>query len=125
MNHWRKITGILRILLLIILFTGYYGSNSFFFHTHVIEGKKVIHSHPFRQADKRLPKDSPETQHKHSQEELILIAFLNKVLLEDTGFPSLTRQASSVFSGTLSFPENPIRTSDRCFPFSLRAPPLA
>lgn len=59
---------------LFVLFVGYVGSMTLFYHTHVINGQMVSHSHPYRQA--------PDTgSHTHTSSEFALIAHLSVILM--------------------------------------------
>lgn len=49
--------------LLLMLFVGYFVGTSFFKHTHVVDGKIIVHSHPF----------SPTQKHTHSGSTIILL----------------------------------------------------
>jgi hypothetical protein len=58
--------------LIIIFFSGYYSSISFFPHSHIIDGIKVTHSHiynPFNQEE--IP------DHQHTQNEILVIDMLS------------------------------------------------
>ena len=59
---------------LLIIFTSYYVSVTYFPHTHIIDGITIVHSHPF----KSLPDKNP-APHSHSQNALILIHFLSVI----------------------------------------------
>ncbi len=70
----------LTALLLLLLFLAYTGSTGLFFHTHIINGKTVVHSHFY------LVKDTTNStpystggaaQHRHSKAELTLIDLLS------------------------------------------------
>lgn len=70
----RIILSISRYLLL-ILFVGYYSSITMFFHTHVIDGHIITHSHPYR----HLPVEkSPYPFHSHPSGVITLIQELHK-----------------------------------------------
>jgi len=58
--------------ILLVIFSGYYISITFFPHTHIVEGITIVHSHPY----KSTPDNSP-TPLKHSKSALILIQFLS------------------------------------------------
>lgn len=69
MKFWRK--KYMRYLLL-ILFLGYYSSIKFFPHTHIVDGKAIVHSHPYNPFSKENP-----TNHHHSKNEFVLIHLLS------------------------------------------------
>lgn len=52
----------LLLLLFLFLFGGYYISSSFFYHTHTINGVRLMHSHPY---------GNDHEGHGHSSEELV------------------------------------------------------
>jgi hypothetical protein len=60
---------------LLLLFLGYYGSITFFTHTHIVNGVAIVHSHPYNP----FSKDKP-VNHQHSENEFILIYFLSHFL---------------------------------------------
>jgi hypothetical protein len=65
---------ILFLVLFLLLFGGYYAASSFFYHTHLIGGQQIVHSHPFSDHDEG---------HSHSRDELVfyMIHALNMVWL--------------------------------------------
>jgi hypothetical protein len=58
---------------LLILFTGYFGSITFFPHTHIVDGIHVVHSHPF-------PNGKIPLTHNHSKNGFILIQFVSNFI---------------------------------------------
>ena len=58
----------------LVLFLGYLTSITFFTHRHVIDGYKIVHSHPFKSSGHGIP------MHNHSVNEFILIHFLTGFL---------------------------------------------
>jgi len=65
---YKKITG----YFLLILFLGYFGSITFFPHTHIVDGVTVVHSHPFRSQPGNVP-----VNHNHSKDGFIIIQFIS------------------------------------------------
>ena len=59
-------------LLLLILFLGYYGGTTYFTHVHIVNGKTIVHSHPFNKEKGNDPSKQP-----HSGKELLLIQLLS------------------------------------------------
>lgn len=57
---------------LILIFCGYFGSTSFFPHSHIVNGVTIVHSHPF----KSNPGDAP-VSHNHSRNGFQLIQFIS------------------------------------------------
>lgn len=58
-------------LLLLGVFAFFYCGNTLFLHTHIIEGNKIVHSHPYL----------PSGTHSHSSQALESIAGFNTALL--------------------------------------------
>ena len=59
---------------LLILFLGYFAGVTLFPHTHVVDGVRITHSHPFSQA--------PDTgKHTHTTAEFHLIAQLSLLVM--------------------------------------------
>jgi len=68
---YKKLTG----YFLLILFLGYFGSITFFPHTHIVDGVTIVHSHPFRSQ----PGDVP-VNHNHSKDGFLLIQFISNFI---------------------------------------------
>ncbi|HEY3391028.1 MAG TPA: hypothetical protein VGK38_15725 [Prolixibacteraceae bacterium] len=62
-------------LLLLFLFLGYYGSITFFTHSHIINGVTIVHSHPFNSDRGGSPSNS-----QHSDKELLVIQLLSELI---------------------------------------------
>jgi len=60
----------------LILFAFYFSSITFFPHTHIVDGVKIVHSHPYRSGQGDHP-----AEHRHSNKEIILIHSIQKILL--------------------------------------------
>lgn len=60
---------------LLILFCGYFGSITFFPHTHIVDGNTIVHSHPY----KSQPANNP-VNHDHSKNGLRLIQFITNLI---------------------------------------------
>lgn len=57
---------------LLILFLGYYGSITLFFHSHFINGVTIVHSHPFNSDNGTGSSNVP-----HSEKQMLLIQLLS------------------------------------------------
>jgi hypothetical protein len=68
---YRRLSG----FFLVILFCGYFGSVTFFPHTHIVDGISVVHSHPY----KSLPGSNP-VDHHHSKNGFLLIQFISNFI---------------------------------------------
>lgn len=56
---------------LLLLFIGYYGSIALFYHSHIINGDTIVHSHPYRTDSHGLP------LHSHTDKGFITIQLLS------------------------------------------------
>lgn len=66
----KNVQSALKIIFL-ILFVCYAGSITFFFHTHIINGVTIVHSHPYKADEKGKP------LHTHTGAEIQLIQNLS------------------------------------------------
>lgn len=101
---------------LLILFIGYFASATLFPHTHIIDGVRITHSHPFSQA--------PDTgKHTHTTADFQLIAHLSMFVMLAATFAWFLRQvARSCEQLEQPFVDPGI---DRTPPvFCLRGPPI-
>lgn len=73
----RSITRFLKLSLL-FLFIGYYSSVTLFYHSHIVNGQIIIHSHFFKSNTK-----TPLTHHSHPVSAYNLINELNKISCEE------------------------------------------
>ena len=107
-------------LFLLFLFVGYYASISLFTHTHIVNGVKIVHSHPYKSSS-----DDKKAGHEHTTHELILIQQLShfvSVLLV-TG---LLISGLQFFLKELRYPfKDTVVISNSHFNFLLRAPPFS
>lgn len=56
---------------LLILFLGYYGSITLFYHSHIVLGDTIVHSHPFRTDSHGFP------LHSHTNKGIITVHLLS------------------------------------------------
>jgi hypothetical protein len=107
-----------RILILaffLLLFGGYYAASSFFYHTHLIGGVSVVHSHPYSDQDEG---------HSHSQNEFVfyMVHSLTMAWLLIEAF-SLFRYRKSLWQ-TNSFLSVPAILTDNIAILPQRGPPF-
>jgi hypothetical protein len=69
---YKKITG----YFLLILFLGYFGSITFFSHTHIVDGVTIVHSHPYKSHSGNIP-----FNHNHSKNGFIFIQFISHFIV--------------------------------------------
>lgn len=62
--------------LLPVLFFGYFISVTFFPHTHIYDGVKIVHSHPFKPNS-----DSQPSGHNHTHQGYLFINHISKILV--------------------------------------------
>ena len=72
---------ILKIAFLAILIS-YIGSTTFYNHTHIIDGERIVHSHPFTK------NDNGESSHKHTSNEIQVIRILSAFNLTESIIPA-------------------------------------
>lgn len=106
--------------LLLFLFLGYYGSITFFTHSHIINGVTIVHSHPFNK-----DKGGDTSSLPHSGKQLLLIQMLSEFLTT-----SVTISFAAFIFRSLLY-EIPINSLDDGYAesggycsYSLRAPPF-
>jgi hypothetical protein len=56
---------------LLTLFIGYYGSITLFYHSHIVLGETIVHSHPYKTGSNGYP------LHSHTDKGYITIQFLS------------------------------------------------
>ena len=56
-----------------MFFLGFFGSNTFFNHIHVVDGIKIVHSHPYKTGSNGSP------SHSHSENGYVIIQFLSVI----------------------------------------------
>ena len=62
---------------LLLLFLWHYGSTTLFYHSHLYQGIKIVHSHPF---------SSSQPVHAHTSWEYWLIDHLSQIQADQLGF---------------------------------------
>jgi len=115
-----KIADILKKWFLLLLFLGYYSCISLFYHSHIIDGVIISHSHPYRNSQE---KKWPNSSHRHSSTTLILIKCLNEIN-HDTVFEDIRISVPEFLfiAFTEAFSANAV-ASDLYFVSPSRAPP--
>lgn len=115
-----KISAFLRFLL-ITLFIGYYSSITLFYHTHLVNGVVIVHSHPFKSSNNN---QNPVQSHSHSSASYVVIDHLMQANWE--GSPEIPQVPEPVFfqcENKVDFTSTLV-PSDICFYAQLRAPPI-
>lgn len=102
--------------LLLSLFLFYYGSNTLFWHKHLIgEGSSITHSHPYSGTP-----DKPD--HDHTATQLLLIAQLAAIGIVLAAVPARIRR-TDILTASFLIPLSPKIDSVQLRPASSRAPP--
>jgi hypothetical protein len=105
---------------LLILFLGYFGSITFFSHTHIVDGVTIVHSHPFRSHSGNVP-----INHQHSENSFILIHFISHFItitsLAVYGVAIIRKSEKRI---SIITDENIVLNLFCCCTYLLRAPPL-
>lgn len=73
--HLKKCTVDISKYFFLILFLGFFGSNTFFDHTHIYDGNIIVHSHPFK------PDRDGKPMHNHGQSGYLLVYQLNNIII--------------------------------------------
>jgi len=100
--------------LFLFLFLGFFGSITFFNHSHIVNGITIVHSHPFK-SDK-----NGQTNHTHTGTGFLLINFLSNftaiavfALISSNIIFKLREKLSTIFYDSslsnLLFNSNPLR----------------
>lgn len=75
-KYFNRLTG----LFLLILFTGYFGSVTFFSHNHIVDGIQIVHSHPYKSQS-----GDNQTGHNHTNNGFALIYFISAFVFTISG----------------------------------------
>lgn len=113
-----KISGFLRFLLL-VLFVSYYSSITLFYHTHLVNGEVIVHSHPFSKKNQK-----PFQSHSHSSSTYIHIQHLMYAVWESSPeTPQITEPVISFCEYKVGYTLPFIHSSSYTYA-QLRAPPI-
>ena len=100
---------------LCILFIGYTAATSFFYHAHYVNGRWIVHSHPYTQA--------PETgHHTHTQAGFATLACLTAALMTSIA-PTLYTEPFTCLSAVIIEAVRTALVSQELLHLSLRGPP--
>jgi hypothetical protein len=103
--------------LMLAIFAAYFVSTNMFYHSHVVLGDTIVHSHPFKSDSNGKP------IHSHNDKGYLTIQYLSCLLLSVIIF-TLIRDGISLNSSELvvKLKLNKVLSSSRLV-YSLRAPP--
>ncbi len=75
-KNLNRITG----FFFLILFTGYFGSVTFFSHNHIVDGIQIVHSHPYKSQS-----GDSQKGHNHTGDGFALIYFMSSFVFTISG----------------------------------------
>ena len=104
---------------LLILFLGYYGSITMFYHSHIVTGDTIIvHSHPFRADKNGLP------LHSHTTNGFITIHLLSTLLVSLSFLFFSFKALAPIVREIILKTRVGLVSNNTHLLYSLRAPPL-
>jgi len=105
---------------LLFLFIGYYVNSTFFYHSHIIDGVRIVHSH-FYWPNKNS-KDKP-VKHTHTRDEFFTINIISNFSTTPlSGTAALTITLILLYQLLIPL-KTKIQEGVTFFNYSLRAPP--
>jgi hypothetical protein len=105
------------VIIFLVIFTGYYACITFFYHTHVVLGESIGHSHPYKSGVDGKP------THSHTEKGFITIHLLSSLTFSIAVFSFGIKKITYVLYKILTAIKQGIAT-DTSFCLSLlRAPP--
>lgn len=116
----KTISNLLRYSLF-ILFVGYYTSITMCYHVHIVNGKVVSHSHPYKNDNSGK---KPYESHAHSSSAYNSIQQIDKTIWDDNSVNALMPDPAICYSESFLKAKSLFITSGIHFYSSLRAPPL-
>ncbi len=102
---------------LLLLFTGYYGSISFFYHSHIILGDTIVHSHPYKSDNNGNP------LHSHSEKGYMTIQMLSFFPAYSILIIYAFRNNATVIYELITTTSEGAENNALHYSYSLRAPP--
>jgi len=109
-------TGISKYFFLII-FLGFFASNTFFDHTHLYDGSIIVHSHPFK------PDKEGKPAHNHNDQSYVLVYFLNTIITDIITFFFLFSFFYPVLCKIIPVTITNFPSENYIYLFHLRSPP--
>ncbi|MCL1969430.1 MAG: hypothetical protein FWF65_08345 [Bacteroidetes bacterium] len=115
MNKIRKVTA----LFLLMLFVGYYGGVTLFFHTHIINGVMIVHSHFHAESHHNTKSGG------HTEQSITLIAQISHFDYIDLAYNNIPNCSEFQLHKNTIFETTHWVASIYFDNISLRAPPAA
>jgi hypothetical protein len=100
------------------LFLGFFGSTTFFDHTHIYDGNVIVHSHPFKHGKDGKP------MHSHNDSGYLLVYLLHNYIANIALNLSLASIILFLAGEITARTINNIPLKVRKSPFFLRGPPV-
>ena len=107
----------LYVILFLVIFTGYYACVTFFFHTHVVPGETIGHSHPYKAGADGKP------IHSHTDKGYITIYLLSTLTFSIVVFTFGVKRINALLYKFLSVVKQGKTTEISYCLALLRAPP--
>jgi len=101
----------------LILFLGFFGSNTFFDHTHIYDDNIIVHSHPFK------PDRDGKPFHNHNQSSYLLVYQLNNLIVNIASSLTLACVIFFLSGEVIARTVNNLPLRICHSPFLLRGPP--
>jgi hypothetical protein len=102
---------------LLVLFLGYYGSITFFYHSHIILGDTIVHSHPYKSGNNGIP------LHSHTEKGYITIQLLSFLPISSFLIIYAFRINAPVIYELITLTSEGAENKSLHYFYSLRAPP--
>lgn len=98
--------------ILFIVYAFFFASTNFFYHSHLLDDVKIVHSHPWN-----------TTGHSHNSNQILLISAISSAAYEESDPIDVPVYYSSDFSRILAVRCIDAECVSPCNDLSLRAPP--
>ncbi|MFT3738903.1 MAG: hypothetical protein QM786_09100 [Breznakibacter sp.] len=105
--------------LMLLLFTGYYGGITMFYHSHVVNGRVITHSHPYK---KTANDNASFPGHSHGKGEFVLLKYFHQTGFQQPLKPNVPPPTFCCIF-VVAYPDNDPISSAPTGISRLRAPP--
>ncbi len=105
---------------LTILFVAYYFSATLFYHSHVINGKEIVHSHFYWTTNNS---DGEPVEHAHTQDELFTLQIISQFVTTVVVVAFFLRTIQFLLNEFIISLSESIHEIIPLFSYSLRGPP--
>lgn len=120
--NWNRIAKNILKYFLTVLFITYYVSNTSFYHSHIVNGVTIVHSHFYRYHNNA---NASSVNHSHSPDEFVIIKIITQFITTVfAGFVVFRLFLMALAQYQLPFKQI-ILSAFQQSGFSLRAPPIS